>query len=467
MSYEIIINLAYLLSAVFFILGIKNLGKVATARRGNALAVIGMIIALSTVLIDIYIRQTTAVGWIIIVSALFLGSVVGMLLSQRIQMTAMPQLVAIFNGLGGGASLLVASVYFSAQTAHLLVFDFITVVLSCIIGAVTLTGSIIAFGKLQGIVSSKPFLFKGSSLLNVFLAVAIIGTAIMLGFAHYGNNDSFTLMVIMIGIALLLGILLVTPIGGADMPVVIALLNSYSGIAAAMAGFVIQNMLLIIGGSLVGASGLILTRIMCKAMNRSLTNVLFGGFGQEQTQSTSGEYQNVKECSAEEAASILESAQSVVVVPGYGMAVAQAQNAVHDVMNTLSQKNVDMHFAIHPVAGRMPGHMNVLLAEADIPYDKLCDLDQGNALLKTADVAIVVGANDVVNPVAAHDKSSPIYGMPILNVHDAQTVIVIKRSLSAGFAGVKNELFEKDNTLMLYGDAKKVLQDVNHELKEG
>lgn len=446
----VLLGIVYLIAAVLFILGIKQLARVSTARRGNVIAMIGMVIAIVVTALQL---QS---GWIFVGSAIIAGGVIGILLARFIKMTAMPQLVAIFNGLGGGASALVALVFFF-QLGEGIHMEAIAALLGCIIGSITFSGSLIAFGKLQGIVSGKPLLFSGRLVITSILAIALIALSII------GMQAYIWYIVIL---AILLGILLVLPIGGADMPVVIALLNSYSGIAASMAGFAVGNLLLIISGSLVGASGLILTQIMCKAMNRSLSNVLFGGFGQEATTGDTSEYEGVRSCSAEEAAQLLEGAQRVVIVPGYGMAVAQAQNAVHELEQALVARRCEVQFAIHPVAGRMPGHMNVLLAEADISYDKLLDLDQSNGVFKQTDVVIVLGANDVVNPAAARDAGSPIYGMPILNVHEAKTVIVVKRSLSAGFAGVKNTLFEAENTLMLFDDAKKAMSAIVHELKE-
>ena len=446
----LLLGMTYLIAAVLFILGIKQLARVATARRGNVIAMIGMAVAILATAVQL------ETGLAFIGSAVIVGGLIGLILARFIKMTAMPQLVAVFNGLGGGASALVAIAFFF-QFSEMRGLELIAALLGCIIGSITFSGSLVAFGKLQGVLSGKPLVFPGRIIVNGALALALIVLSV-LGVSEY--------LWYIITVAVVLGILLVTPIGGADMPVVIALLNSYSGIAAAMAGFAIGNLLLIISGSLVGASGLILTQIMCKAMNRSLGNVLFGGFGQEATTGDTSGYEGVTSCSAEEVAQLLESAQRVMIVPGYGMAVAQAQNAVHDLEQVLTARKCEVHFAIHPVAGRMPGHMNVLLAEADISYDALLDLDQSNGLFKQADVVIVLGANDVVNPAAAQDAGSPIYGMPILQVQEAKTVIVVKRSLSPGFAGVKNTLFEADNTLMLFDDAKKAMSAIVHELKE-
>jgi NAD(P) transhydrogenase subunit beta len=394
-------------------------------------------------------------------------------------MTSMPELVAFFNGLGGAASACVALAVVtkyagsSEGAAGLTVAGgsqgaafAIAVLLSVLIGAVTLSGSLIAYAKLTGKIWKNRFGPIGSQWLNIALALACLGLIVWAGFMAT-SGEIFTAHLILAGVALILGIGLVLPIGGADMPVVISLLNSYSGLAASATGFVLNNNLLIIAGSLVGASGLILTMIMCKAMNRSLVNVLFATFGEEETGGGKDEgYSGVKSSDAEECAPILDAAQSVIIVPGYGLAVAQAQHKVREMASILEQRGCDVRYAIHPVAGRMPGHMNVLLAEADVPYEQLFDLDQINGEFKNVDVAIVLGANDVCNPVANTDPNSPIAGMPVLNVWEAQTVMVVKRSLSAGYAGIKNPLFEGDNTLMLFSDAKKMVQELVRELQE-
>jgi NAD(P) transhydrogenase subunit beta len=390
-------------------------------------------------------------------------------------------MVAIFNGFGGGASALVPlAVFWQDYVAEGVDGTFasvpevggggaFTTILSILIGGVTLTGSIIAYMKLQGSLrKGNPILLPNRHMITLGVAVGALFFAWLAGFAIPNTGFStFTLILFMAG-ALALGVLLVIPIGGADMPVVVSLLNSYSGIAASMAGFVIGNPLLIVGGALVGASGLILTNIMCVAMNRSLLNVLVGGFGQQESGSGGGssEYTNVTKAGPEEAAMVLDAAQSVIVVPGYGLAVAQAQHTIREMADFLKTKGAKVSYAIHPVAGRMTGHMNVLLAEADVPYEELVEMDEINSEFKNTDVVIVLGANDVVNPDAIEDKSSPIYGMPILNVHEARTVFVVKRSLSPGYAGIKNPLFERDNTMMLFGDAKKMVQDLLREVKE-
>ena len=400
----------------------------------------------------------------IIIAGVVVGGLIGAVMAKKVQMTAMPQMIALLNGFGGGASFSVASAEFFRGSAT----DTVSIIATgaaVLIGAVTLTGSLVAFAKLQELIDGKPMGFPGMKLVN---AVLFIGSIVGIGYLvlNPGNEMVFWGLV---AAAMVLGLLLVLPIGGADMPVVIALLNSYSGVAASAAGFVMGNSALIITGSLVGASGLILTSIMCKAMNRSLTNVLFGvmaeaGEAMDEDEVYAGK---VKSTSAEEVAMLLETAQRVVIVPGFGLAMAQAQHAVRDLADTLEAAGIEVAYAIHPVAGRMPGHMNVLLAEAEVPYDQLKDMDAINPTFEQTDVAIVLGANDVTNPMAREDKGSPIYGMPILNVDKAKTVVVVKRSLSAGFAGLPNPLFAKDNTLMLFGDGKGAVLDITTALKEG
>ncbi len=474
---EMIINGAYLISALFFIFGLKRGTKVRTARKGNGLAGLAMLIAIVTTLFEM-----GTFDWRYILVGLVIGTAIGTFAAFKVEMTGMPEMVALFNGVGGAASTLVALSYLwshaidlkSAVTQPLYsVFGedgssvSVTLMLSILIGTVTLSGSVVAYLKLSEKIKGAPILLPARHVLNALLLVAGIGFGIHLGFfaasPEWMMIDAFAVT----GAALLLGIFLVIPIGGADMPVVISLLNSYSGLAACATGFVIGNPLLIIAGAMVGAAGLILTKIMCEAMNRSLANVIFGGFGAEGSGATGGggEYVNVTSCGTEEASMILEDAESVVFVPGYGMAVAQAQHAVRELALLLEERGVSVKYAVHPVAGRMPGHMNVLLAEADVDYELLIEMDEINPEFKDTDVAIVIGANDVVNPAALDDKTSPIYGMPILNVHEAQTVFVIKRGLGAGFAGIKNTLFEADNTMMVYGDAKKVLSGMVNEYK--
>ncbi|MAQ43415.1 MAG: NAD synthetase [Candidatus Marinimicrobia bacterium] len=462
---EKFVDIAYLIAAVSFIYGLKMLSHPKTARNGNMIASLGMLIAIvATVFLGTNLDLT------MIVSAMVIGSIIGAFFAVRVEMTQMPQLVAIFNGFGGGASALVASAEFlqGADT----VFAITAITLSVLIGTLTFTGSFIAFGKLQGIVTTKPVTFPGQQLLNALLAIIMFACAYMI---LQNSADGMILFYIILGLSALLGILLVIPIGGADMPVVISLLNSYSGIAAAMTGFVLVSTgensagnALIICGSLVGASGMILTQIMCKGMNRSLANVIFGAVGGDDSGSTGGEGQqlNIKSYSTEEAAMIFDAAEKIIVVPGYGLAVAQAQHAVREVAEFLEGKGKNVLYAIHPVAGRMPGHMNVLLAEANISYDQLKDLDEINPEFEDCDVALVLGANDVVNPAARTETGSPIYGMPILNVDKARTVMVNKRSMNAGFAGIQNELFGYDNTIMIFGDAKDMLTQLLSDLKE-
>ena len=449
-------NLFYLISAVCFILGLKRLSHPKTARSGNFLAALGMLIAIAATLAssDVLDLQLIAIG-------VGVGAVIGLLFATRVQMTEMPQMVAIFNGLGGAASALVASSeFFKIDDLSFIIC------LSVFIGTLTFSGSFIAFGKLQGIVSGRAVTFKGQQALNalIFAAIVVLISVNNLEVALSAYNI-FYLVVLL---AFILGIGLTIPIGGADMPVVISLLNSYSGIAAAATGFLIDNQALIISGSLVGASGLILTNIMCKGMNRSLANVIFGAVGAETSGESSGDGKemNIKSYSTTEAAMILDAAEKVIIVPGYGLAVAQAQHVAREVADNLEAKGKKVLYAIHPVAGRMPGHMNVLLAEANVSYDLLKDLDEINPEFEDCDVALILGANDVVNPAARHDQSSPIYGMPILDVDKSRTVIINKRSMNPGFAGVQNELFGYDNSIMVFGDAKDMLNDLLKEIKE-
>jgi NAD(P) transhydrogenase subunit beta len=461
--------LAYLVSAVFFIFGLKNLSSAKTARRGNRLAAIGMLIAIVVTLLDREIVDFT-----FIIAGFIVGGAIGAISSKKVQMTAMPQMVAVFNGFGGGASTLVAlAEYYRVTGRDLPGLDdvtglapdvSVTLVLSLLIGTITFTGSLVAFAKLQGTIKSAPVVYPAQTPLNLLLFVGtlVVGAAFVLG---YGG--AIPLFVITAAAALL-GVLLVIPIGGADMPVVISLLNSYSGLAAAMTGFVLSNNVLIVSGALVGASGIILTNIMCVAMNRSLTNVLFGKVGVETgTDVSGGERRQVTGYTAEDAAMMLESASSVIVVPGYGLAVAQAQHVLQEMAVLLDKEGVRVRYAIHPVAGRMPGHMNVLLAEANVPYDLLFEMDAINEDFQHTDVALVIGANDVINPAARTRKDCPLYGMPILNVDYAKTVMIVKRSLSAGFAGVDNELFYDDKTMMLFGDAKEMVTGIVNILKQG
>ncbi len=454
---NLLVNIAYLISASLFILGLKGLSHPKTAVRGNLLGATGMLIAVVVTLLDQRIVDFTA-----IVMGLITGSLIGAFLALRVEMTAMPQLVAVFNGLGGGASALVAgAALYESQSPEPMFVG--ASVISAIVGAVTFSGSAVAFGKLQGLIKERPIRYKREHLVKAFFASGAVISGIIL----VAEPKLIFLFWVAIVLALVLGVLLTIAIGGADMPVVIALLNSYSGLAASATGFVLENTALIISGSLVGASGMILTNLMCRAMNRSLANVLFGGFGEASTAEEEDIYAGkVKSTTPEEVALLLEGARRVIIVPGYGMAVAQAQYAVRDLFNFLESKGTEVEFAIHPVAGRMPGHMNVLLAEVDIPYDKMKELEEVNPTFEQTDVVIVIGANDVVNPLAQTDPKSPIAGMPVLEVWKAKTVVVIKRSLSPGFAGIPNPLFVMDNTLMLFADAKKAVQEIVNALKE-
>lgn len=462
MSQDIIIKIAYLVASVLFIVGIKMLGKTATARKGNTLSSAAMLIAVLITLLDKNVLSFTE-----IFVTILLGSAVGLYIARKVEMTQMPEMVAILNGFGGASSVLVAtSEYWKLAHDTALTMDpivAVTVALSVIIGSVTFTGSMVAFGKLKGLVNGGSVTFKGQHLLNALLLAAIILLSAMMVSSPNSQVWMFSLLIL----ALVLGVLVVIPIGGADMPVVISLLNSYSGIAACATGFILNNQVLIIAGALVGTSGIILTQIMCKAMNRSLANVLLGGFGQTVgTSSKSAQEIVTKEVGVEETAMLFDSASSVIIVPGYGMAVAQAQHVVRELTDLLEKRNISVKFAIHPVAGRMPGHMNVLLAEANIPYDKLIEMDDINDEFANTDIALIIGANDVVNPAARSNPQSPIYGMPILNVDKARTVIVSKRSMNAGYAGIENELFGFPNCLMLFGDAKSSMSKVVSELKE-
>lgn len=466
----VLVNIAYLIAASLFIMGLKALTRPRTAIRGNLLSAIGMLVAIVVTLLDQHIMRYE---WII--AGIILGGAIGAIMATQIQMTAMPQMVALLNGFGGGASLGVAVVSYMSDSSITMIdtqlsaatMDTITLLaigLTALVGSVTIMGSLIAFAKLQALIPGHPMSFVGLKFVTaLLLAVAVL--AIYKITIVAGNNHWLMALIV---VSALLGLLLVLPIGGADMPVVIALLNAYSGIAVAFTGFIMSNVLLIIVGSLVGASGLILTHIMCVAMNRSLSHVLFGVMAKgTEIIDTDAIYQNkIKSTSAEEVAMLLETANRVVIVPGFGMAMAQAQHAVREMACAIEGMGSHIEYAIHPVAGRMPGHMNVLLAEAEVPYEKLIEMDTINPTFKQTDVVIVVGANDVTNPMAREDSASPIYGMPILNVDQAKTVVVIKRSLSPGFAGLPNPLFAKDNTLMLFGDAKQAMLDITQALKE-
>ncbi len=447
-----LINLSYVFAAVLFILGLKMLSSPATARRGNLFSSLGMLIAIVATLLGegIVEFQWIALGFVV-------GGMVGALAARLIAMTAMPEMVALFNGFGGLASLLVGSsaLYLTPAESG---FTLATIALAILIGGLTFTGSVIAWGKLSETISGRPVLFSGQRIVNGLLLVVIVGATVL--FCLNPSNADY--LYVVIGLSFLLGVMVVIPIGGADMPVVISLLNSYSGLAACAAGFAIDNIILIVAGSLVGASGIILTNIMCKAMNRSLGNVLFSGFGAAMGSGTTIEGE-VKAMSPEDAFYVLEAASSVVIVPGYGMAVAQAQHVVKELQELLEANDAEVVYAVHPVAGRMPGHMNVLLAEADVPYELLLEMDAVNPRMETFDVAIVLGANDVVNPAAREIEDSPIYGMPIINVDYARTVFVLKRSMASGFAGVDNPLFFKENTRMIFGDGKETISQIVRE----
>ena len=452
-------TLLYLLAGVLFIIGLRGLGSPRTARRGNLIAAVGMLVAVLVTVASII--DDTGVMWWTIGAGLIIGGAIGAVFAVRVQMTGMPQLVAAFNGFGGGASALVAATEILATDGDFATETGVTVALSIAFGVVTFSGSFIAYGKLQGLITGRPMSLPGGPWFNAVLAAISLGVGI---WAVWSGDP--TAYWILAGVTFVLGITAVVAIGGADMPVVISLLNSFSGVAAAMAGFVIGNQALIIGGALVGAAGLILTIQMSEAMNRSLANVLFAGFGTEGAAAFDAGDRPVNRASPDDVAISLAYAQNVMVVPGYGLAVAQAQHAVRDLATALEERGINVEYAIHPVAGRMPGHMNVLLAEADVPYEQLLDLDHSNPRMANTDVVLVVGANDVVNPSARDDASSPIYGMPILEVDTARTAVVVKRSLSPGFAGIDNPLFYEESTMMLFSDAKAGLEEVIAALKE-
>ena len=459
----IIPQLAYLVAGGVFLSGLRLLSSPASARSGTFMAALGMLLAVGVTLL-----QREVVDYKMILVGLVIGGGIGTITARMVKMTAMPQMVGIFNGLGGGASALVASaelMKYLSSTKTIPLDTLVTIIIGTIIGAVTFSGSMIAFGKLQGVVTARPVLYplQKTSTAIIFVFILAMGGYLVV------ESIDFSIYLVLFGVSLFLGVLLVIPIGGADMPVVIALLNSYSGLAASTAGFVVNNMILIISGALVGASGLILTSIMCKAMNRSLGNVIFGGFGTGDMEAGAGvraNGQTVREVTPEEAAIILAYAKLVIIAPGYGMAVAQAQHSVRELSDQLGVRGVAVKYAVHPVAGRMPGHINVVLAEAKVPYDKLYDMDAVNPEFERADVALVIGANDVANPSARTDSKSPIYGMPILDVDKAAHIIVIKRSLNPGFAGIDNPLFYLDKTSMLFCDAREAADKLVAEIKE-
>ena len=456
-------SFAYLVSGVLFILALRGLSSPVTARQGNLFGMIGMGIAVGATLLQ---RGMSGTGFVLIALAILIGGGIGTVVARRIQMTALPQLVAAFHSLVGLAAVFVAAAALNAPTAfgigepgHVHRQSLVEMSLGLAIGAITFSGSLIAFAKLQGIMKGAPILFPNQHKLNLGLGILLLLLVIV--FVMSGSQSLFWLVALL---ALGLGFLIIIPIGGADMPVVVSMLNSYSGWAACGIGFTIQNLALIITGALVGASGAILSYIMCKGMNRSILNVLLGGWGTDAGAAASGPAgatdRTVRSGNAEDAAFIMKNASKVIVVPGYGMAVAQAQHALREMADTLKKEGVEVKYAIHPVAGRMPGHMNVLLAEANVPYDEVFELDEINNEFSTADVAFVIGANDVTNPAAKTDPTSSIYGMPILDVGRAKTVLFIKRSMASGYAGVENELFFQPNTMMLFGDAKKMTEQM-------
>ncbi len=459
---ETLERLLYLLAAILFITGLKRLQSPETARTGNRLSALGMLLAIVVTLLDAGI-----VSYSTIVLGMLVGGGLGLAVAYRVKMTSMPQMVALLNGFGGGASLLVASAEFlhaDERGIQTTVDVAAATNISVLIGAVTASGSVIAWAKLQEVMTGKPITFAGQKVLNAILFASILALGIWIAADSAAPHAAFYGLV---GLALLLGVMLVIPIGGADMPVVISLLNSYSGIAGSMTGFIIGNEVLIVSGALVGSSGIILSRIMCKAMNRSLGNVIFGAFGSATSSSGKlAEGLTVQTTTAEDSALQLAYAPQVIIVPGYGLAVAQAQHQVRELADLIEKRGGTVKFAIHPVAGRMPGHMNVLLAEANVPYDKLFDMDDINSEFERTDVVLVIGANDVVNPAARNDPGSPIYGMPILDADQAKRIIVMKRGMSAGFAGIENELFYDPKTQMLFGDAKATLTKLLAEIKQ-
>jgi proton-translocating NAD(P)+ transhydrogenase subunit beta len=452
-----LINLSYIVSAVLFIFGLRMLSSPKRARAGNLLSGLGMLIAIVVTLFD---KGIISYQWII--TGLAVGTVIGFFSARVVAMTAMPEMVALFNGFGGIASLLVGWAVYQL-TPNQPVVQIITILLSVFIGGITFTGSMAAFGKLREIISGRALVFRGQRVVNGLILAGIVVASILFAL---DPPASYVPFLVVVALSFVFGVMFVIPIGGADMPVVISMLNSLSGLAACAAGFVINNNILIVAGALVGASGVILTNVMCKAMNRSLPNVLFSGFGSVAQSSQSVQQGEAKPINSADAFLILEAAQSVVIVPGYGLAVAQAQHSVKELADLLEKNGTDVRFAIHPVAGRMPGHMNVLLAEANVPYEQLVEMDSINPGMSAVDVAVVIGANDVVNPAAREDVGSPIYGMPVINVDEAKTVFVLKRSMATGFAGIQNPLFFKENTRMLFGDAKSSVQQLISEFKD-
>ena len=453
-----LINVAYIIAAILFIMGIKMLGSASTAVRGNRISSFGMLLAVVVTLLR------SGLDYKFIILGLIVGGIIGLIAAKKVQMTGMPELVALFNGFGGLASLLVGWSEFE-KSLEFNWFLYLVVSIAILIGGVTFSGSIIAYLKLSGKIGGNAVIFPFQKFINLLIMAGaiIIGLLLVLDAKIIDNS---ILVWVLIGLAVMVGILGVIPIGGGDMPVVIALLNSFSGLGAAAAGFVITNTVLVVAGCLVGASGLILSIIMCKAMNRSLANVLFGGFGSTNNSTTAEVDGEMKALSVEDSYYVLEAAQSVVFVPGYGMAVAQAQHVVKELAEILEKNGAEVRHAVHPVAGRMPGHMNVLLAEADVPYEQLCEMEEVNSVMPTIDVAIIIGANDVVNPAAIEDENSPIYGMPIINAHQAKSVFVLKRGQGAGYSGIINTLFFRENCRMIYGDAKATISSIVSQFDE-
>ena len=460
-------TILYLLSGVLFILAIRGLSSPDTARTGNYLGISGMALAFIVTIINL--DQNILVNWLLIVSGISIGGLIGTYISKKVAMTDMPQMVAALNSMGGMSAVLVAWAAFLSPGSFGLLVDgvintssIIQMLLGILVGAVTFSGSVIAFLKLQGLMTGAPIILPFRHLINILIFITILGLSISMVIDSSGSHSLFFLVVTILSLSL--GLLLIIPIGGADMPVVISMLNSYSGFAAAIIGFTLGNMALVITGALVGSSGAILSYIMCAAMNRSFFSVIMGGFGDEASSTQSNENRPVKIGSSDDAAFILKNASSVIIIPGYGMAVARAQNALKEMSDKLKAMGIKVSYAIHPVAGRMPGHMNVLLAEADVPYEEIFELSEINSSFSQADVAFVIGANDVTNPAAKNDTQSPIYGMPILEVENAKTVLFVKRSLGIGYAGIDNELFYRDNTMMLLADAKKMVEDISINL---
>jgi len=469
-----LLSICYLIASVTYIIGLKMLSKPSTARAGNLIAAAGMIVAIAATIFLYKYNGERLGNYVWIFSAMIIGFILGFLIAKKVKMTAMPELVSFFNGMGGACAALISIVEFDyLYREHRITSNlfsdvvpsghFLAIIAGTIIGSVSFIGSMIAWGKLSGTI--KDYSFKGQHLFNIIILLLVLGTAV---FTYFSNTQNVNIpFFITVALALLYGFFFVMPIGGADMPVVISLLNSFTGVAAACGGFLYDNKAMLTGGILVGAAGTLLTILMCRAMNRSLMNVLIGSFGGNANASSGAKdvHGNIKEISVSDAAMLMAYAKKVMIVPGYGLAVAQAQHTVHELEKALEERGVEVKYAIHPVAGRMPGHMNVLLAEADVSYDKLLEMEDANEEFKTTDVVFILGANDVVNPAAKNDPSSPIYGMPILEVELAKTVIVNKRSMKPGYAGIENLLFYQPKTSMLFGDAKKVLQEILAELK--